>query len=91
MDKLSELHNLIFTSDLPIEDKYYLLRICSRFNEKHLATLVDLFREKPEWIKKFYLNLKKKEKAFMDSNEKIWNEVIDEEQLNLLRLDIDKH
>ncbi len=62
MDKLSELYNLIFANDFPIEDKYYLLRICSRFKEKHLATLVDLFREKPEWIQKFYLILKKKKK-----------------------------
>ncbi len=90
MNKSEELKDTIFKSTLEIQDKNKLSSILVKLNNKSINTLVDLFKEKPEWILKFSNNIKAKKKAFASKDPKAWNDIIEAEALDLLEIAIEE-
>lgn len=88
MDKFLELDNLIFTSALPLEDKYRLSEICRKLDLKKITTLTKLFKERPEWIFKFHKNIQAKKKALEGKDKKAWNKIIKKENLDLSEIEM---
>lgn len=89
MNIFLELDNLIFTSHLPIEDKYSFSQFCRKLDPESMHTLVNLFKDKSEWIAKFYQNVQAKRAALNKKDKKAWNEIIEKENLDLLEIEID--
>jgi len=88
MNIFLELDNLIFTSLLPIEDKHSFSQFCRKLDPKPMHVLVNLFKEKPEWIVKFYQNIQAKRAVLNKKDKKAWDEIIEKENFDLLEIEI---
>lgn len=89
MNIFLELDNLIFISSLPIEDKYSFSQFCRKLDLKSMHILVNLFKEKPEWIAKFYQIVQAKKAVLNKKDKKAWNDIIEKENLDLLEMEIE--
>lgn len=90
MSNLSKIKSLIRSSKLSFQEIDDLVDFVERLDEKSLVTLIELFEKRPSWILKFYQNIKAKKTALNTKDKKAWNEIIEKENLDLLKMEIEE-
>ncbi len=82
-DKLKEI---IKNSSLSLSEQENFLDLFSKAGLKDLSAAVEVFNEKPEWIKKMYDNYKAKKRAIGERNINFWEEILKKEEEDLTNL-----
>lgn len=79
-DYLFQIKKEILRAKLSQEEHHNLMQIFSRLEEGDQKSLLELFRENPEWINKINAILKSKKELFASGNFADWQKIIAEEE-----------
>ena len=80
---LEEIKFLLERSNVPAVDQESFLAVLSQANNDDLATVVGVFRERPEWMSKIIDNYKAKKVALATDDENLWETILKEEEAEL--------
>lgn len=79
-DYLFQIKKEILRARLSQDEHLDLMRIFAKLGEDEQQSLLDLFRENPEWINKISAILKSKKELFASGNSADWAKVILKEE-----------
>lgn len=86
---LTKIKSLVRSSNLSFQEIDELVEFLNQIDEKNIATLIELFEKEPSWILMFYQNIQSKKAALNKKDEKTWNEIIEKEKLDLLKMEME--
>lgn len=82
----AKIKSLVRLSNLSFQEIDEFVEFLNQMDEKNLATLIGLFERNPNWILTFYRNIQAKKIALNKKDEKMWNEIVENESLDLLKI-----
>jgi hypothetical protein len=80
MQNFERIKSSLEKSSLSSTDQLAIRNIYAEVPDEHLASLADLFEEKPEWIEIFNDNRIKKITAQQSGDAAAWQKIFDEEK-----------